>query len=46
MSIKLVFTIVAIILIIIVLYRNSAGKNFYKYLSDNFGQLYDKIAPY
>ena len=46
MSIKLVFTIVAIILIIIVLYRNSAGKNFYKYLIDNFGQLYDKIAPY
>ena len=46
MSVKLVFVLVAIILIIIVIYRNAAGENFYKYLSTNFGQIYDKIAPY
>lgn len=43
---KTVFILVAIILIFIVIYRNSAGKNFYKYVNQNFGVVYDKIAPY
>ena len=43
---KIIFILVAIILIFIVIYRNSAGKNFYKYISENFNQVYEKIAPY
>ena len=43
---KIIFIIVALILIFIVLYRSYSGKNFYKYLTDSLGPVYDKIAPY
>ena len=44
--VNLVFVLVAAILIFIVLYRNSSGKNVYKYLTKSMGPVYDKVAPY
>ncbi len=44
--IELIFILVAAILIFIVLYRNSSGKNIYKYFTKSMGPVYDKIAPY
>lgn len=43
---ELIFIIVGIILIFIVVYRNSNGKNFYKNLGQTFEPVYNKIAPY
>ena len=43
---KIIFLIVALILIFIVIYRNSNGRNFYKMLGDTIEPIYDKIAPY
>lgn len=43
---KIIFIISALILIFIFLYRNSSGKNFYKYVSETVEPIYDKIAPY
>ena len=43
---KIIFLIVALILIFIVIYRNSNGKNFYKLLGESIEPIYDKIAPY
>ena len=46
LSIEITFVIVAVLLILIVLYRNSNGKNFGKYVSETFEPVYDKVAPY
>ena len=43
---KLIFIICGIILIFIVIYRSSNGKNFYKFLGESIDPIYDKIAPY
>ena len=43
---KIIFIISGIILIFIVIYRNTSGKNMSKYLSENMGPIYDKLAPY
>ena len=43
---KIIFLIVALILIFIVIYRNSNGRIFYKMLGDTIEPIYDKIAPY
>ena len=43
---KLIFIICGIILIFIVIYRSSYGKNFYKFLGESIDPIYDKIAPY
>lgn len=45
-SVEIVFIISAVILILIVLYRNSNGKNFYKYLNETVAPVYDKVSPY
>mgnify|MGYP000612891166 CR=1 FL=1 len=44
--INIIFILIAVILIFIVVYRNSSGKNVYKYLTYSLGPVYDKIAPY
>ena len=44
--INIIFILVAVILIFIVIYRNSSGKNVYKYLTTSMGPIYNKIAPY
>lgn len=44
--INLIFVLVAAILIFIVVYRNSSGKNVYKDMTQNLGPVYQKIAPY
>lgn len=44
--INIIFILVAVILIFIVVYRNSSGKNVYKYLTSSMGPVYNKIAPY
>lgn len=44
--INIIFILVAVILIFIVVYRNSSGKNVYKYLTNSMGPVYNKIAPY
>lgn len=44
--VNLVFVLVAVILIFIVIYRNSSGKNIYKYITKSMGPVYDKLAPY
>lgn len=44
--INIIFILVAVILIFIVIYRNSSGKNVYKYLTKSMGPVYNKIAPY
>ena len=43
---KIIFIICALILIFIVIYRNSSGKGFYKLLGQTIEPIYDKIAPY
>ena len=43
---KIVFIISGLILIFIVIYRNTSGKNMSKYLSESLGPVYDKISPY
>ena len=43
---KIIFIICALILIFIVIYRNSSGKGFYKLLGQSIEPIYDKIAPY
>ena len=43
---KIIFIISGIILIFIVIYRNTSGKNMSKYLSESLGPVYDKISPY
>ena len=43
---KIIFLIVGAILIFIVTYRNSNGKNFYKMLGETVSPVYDKIAPF
>lgn len=43
---EIIFIISALILIFIVIYRNSSGKNVYKYISDSVEPIYNKIAPY
>ena len=44
--INIIFILVAVILIFIVIYRNSSGKNVYKYLTTSMGPIYNKLAPY
>ena len=44
--VNLVFVLVSLILIFIVMYRNSSGKNIYKYITKSMGPVYDKVAPY
>ncbi len=43
---EFIFIIVGIILIFIVVYRNSNGKDFYKMLGQTFEPVYKKIAPF
>ena len=43
---KIIFIICALILIFIVIYRNSSGKGFYKLLGQTIEPIYDKIAPF
>ena len=43
---KIIFVIAGVILIFIVVYRNSNGKNFYKYIRGTVEPIYDRIAPY
>lgn len=43
---EIVFIVTAIILIFIVIYRNSSGKNVYKYFTEMTSPVYGKIAPY
>ena len=43
---EIVFIISALILIFIVIYRNSNGKNVYRYFNDTIEPIYEKIAPY
>ena len=44
--IAIIFILIAIILIFIVVYRNSSGKNIYSHFTESLGPAYDKIAPY
>jgi len=43
---EIIFIISALILIFIVIYRNSNGKNVYKYFNNTIEPIYEKIAPY
>ncbi len=43
---KIIFIISGLILIFIVIYRNSNGKNVYKLINQAVDPIYDKIAPY
>lgn len=43
---EIIFIISALILIFIVIYRNSNGKNVYKYFNNTIEPVYEKIAPY
>ena len=43
---KIIFIISGLILIFIVIYRNSNGKNVYKLINQAIDPIYDKIAPY
>lgn len=43
---EIVFIVSAIILIFIVIYRNSSGKNVYKHFIDSIEPVYNKVAPY
>ena len=43
---EIVFIISALILIFIVIYRNSSGKNVYKHFIETVEPVYNKVAPY
>lgn len=42
----LMFIAIAFILVFVFLYRNSNGDKMYKYVSEQFGGIYEKYAPY
>ena len=42
----IVFILMAFIIIFVMSYRNNQGDNIYKYISKQFGTVYDKYAPY
>ena len=42
----IIFAIIAFIVVFIITYRNSNGEKVYIQLSQNFGNVYDKISPY
>lgn len=42
----IVFIIVAFIVIFLIVYRNSAGENVYKYIAGKTSFIYDRYAPY
>ena len=44
--IKIIFLLIGIILLFIVFYRSTGGKDIYKEVTSSFGPVYDKIAPY
>lgn len=41
-----IFLVIAFVTIFVISYRNSSGKNVYKYISQTAGTLYDRYAPY
>lgn len=43
---KVIFIAIALIIIFIILYRKNAGQNFYKYITVNLSNTYNKYAPY
>lgn len=43
---EIVFIITALILIFIVIYRNSSGRNVYKHFIETIEPVYNKVAPY
>ena len=46
MTPTIIFIIVAIILIFLIIYRNSNGENTYKYIKVKTSSLYSKVSPY
>lgn len=44
--IKIIFLLIGIILLFIVFYRSTGGKDIYKEITGSLGPVYDKIAPY
>ena len=44
--INIIFLLVGIILLFIVFYRSTGGKDIYKEVTSSLGPVYDKIAPY
>ena len=44
--IKIIFLLIGIILLFIVFYRSTGGKDVYKEITNSFGPVYEKIAPY
>lgn len=44
--IKIIFLLIGIILLFIVFYRSTGGKDIYKEVTSSLGPVYDKIAPY
>ena len=44
--IKIIFLLIGIILLFIVFYRSTGGKDVYKEITGSLGPVYDKIAPY
>ena len=44
--IKIIFLLIGIILLFIVFYRSTGGKDIYKEMTSSFGPVYEKIAPY
>ena len=44
--VKIIFLLVGIILLFIVFYRSTGGKDVYKEITGSLGPVYDKIAPY
>ena len=42
----IILLLVAFIIVFVITYRNSNGKKIYKYVSQQTGVLYDKVAPY
>ena len=43
---KIVFLIIALVIIFIIIYRKNAGQNVYKYIMTNVSNAYNKYAPY
>ena len=46
MSTALVFIIAAVILLFVVIYRNSNGEKLYSYITKKTDFIYKKVAPY